>query len=198
MKQNKQKTKVTIVVMVVLILAVAIGFWTMLKGKQAQNEGEKKQHTDEVAVLLDKDFSSNYPGTPTEVMKMYSRISTCLYSSSVSEEEQEALIKKMRELFDAQLLEENTFDDQWKDFQEEYEKFSKAKKMISSYSVDKNSSVDKKTIDDRRYAYLCVSYLVQDGSAGAYEKSNEQFVLREDADGKWKILGWELLTGDTE
>ena len=62
--------------------------------------------------------------------------------------------------------------------------------------IDKNSSVVKQKIKGRQCASLYASYLIQEGNS--YKKSNEQFLLRQDEDGKWKILGWELVSGDNE
>ncbi len=195
MKSKKQKTMLTVFVMAILVVAAAIIFWQIIQNRHNQKELTKSKN-DEIQVILDKDFKDGYPGTPREVLKMYSRITSCLYNQSMSAQEQKALVEKMREMFDTELQQNNTLEEQLEDLKADIREYKKAKRSISSYMIDKNSSVVKQKIKGKQCASLYASYLIQEGNS--YKKSNEQFLLRQDEDGKWKILGWELVSGDNE
>lgn len=194
---KKQKTIWTIIVMIVLVVAVGIGFWQIIASKNSQNQDTARSKVEEVNAILKKDFESGYPGTPREVVKMYSRIDSCLYNNKLGDEDVDKLVDKMRELFDDELLVANPKDSHVKKLKEEMENFRDEKRFISSYSIDKNSSIVKENIKGVQYASLYASYLVQEGTN--YTKTYEKFLLREDKNGKWKIVGWEVADkGDTD
>ena len=181
---KKQKTMWTIIVMLVLVIAVGIGFWQIIASKNSQNQDNARSKVEEVNAILKKDFESGYPGTPREVVKMYSRIDSCLYNYKLGDEDVDKLVDKMRELFDDELLAANPKDSHVKKLKEEMENFREEKRFISSYSIDKNSSITKENIKGVQYASLHASYLVQEGTD--YTKTYEKFLLREDKNGKWK------------
>lgn len=194
MKKTKQKTLWTILIMVVVVIAVAIGFWQIMESKRTKSENAQKSKIEEVNAIVEKDFEANYPGTPREVVKMYSRISSCCYNQNLSDEEITLLVGKMRELFDEELLESNPEEEHIKKLKKDAANYHDAKRSISSYTVDKNSSVKKKTIDGKEYASLRASYLVQENNSG-YTKTYEEFLLRADKNDHWKIVGWEVVSG---
>ncbi len=193
MKKSKQKTMGTIFIMAILVIAVAIGFWKIMESKRTESQNEQKSKIEEVNEIIEKDFEANYPGTPREVVKMYSRISSCCYNQDLSDEELTLLAEKMRELFDEELLAENPKEKHIENLKKDAETYHDEKRTISSYTVDKNSSVEKKTIDGKEYASLRASYLVQENNSG-YTKTYEEFILRADEKGHWKIVGWQVVS----
>lgn len=193
MKKTKQKTLWTILIMVAVVIAAAIGFWQIIENKRTKSQNEQKSKIEEVNAIVKKDFEANYPGTPREVVKMYSRISSCCYNQNLSDEETALLVGKMRELFDEELLASNPEEKHIENLKKDAESYHKAKKSISSYTVDKNSSVKKKTIDGKEYASLRASYLVQEKNSG-YTKTYEEFLLRTDKNNHWKIVGWQAVS----
>lgn len=194
MKKSKQKTMGTILVMAILVIAVAIGFWQIMEVKRTQSKNNEMSKIEEVNEIVEKDFETNYPGTPREVVKMYSRISSCCYNQKLSDEELILLAQKMRQLFDEELLVANPEEKHIENLKEDAESYQEAKRTISSYTVEKNSSVQKKTMDGKEYATLLASYLVQENNSG-YTKTYEEFVLRADKEGRWKIVGWQVVSG---
>lgn len=191
--KKKQKMMWTVIAMVVVVVTVGLVFWQVMENRRANLGDGTSGKTDEVNVILHKDFQADYPGSPREVVKMYSRISSCLYSNpGMSDKDFDAIVLKMRELFDDELLNSNPFDTQLKALKAEVEEYEDAKKSISSYTVDNNSLVKKSKVKGKNYASLSASYLVSSKKSG-YSKTYEKFLLREDLDGRWKILGWELV-----
>lgn len=197
MKKSKQKTMGTIFIMAILVIAVGVGFWQIMESKRAQSKNEEKSKIEEVNEIIEKDFEANYPGTPREVVKMYSRISSCCYNQELSDDELVLLVEKMRELFDEELLVANPTEKHIEDLKKDAEKYHEAKRTISSYTVDKNSSVEKKNIDGKEYASLRASYLVQESNSG-YTKTYEEFILRADDKKHWKIVGWQVVSGSQD
>lgn len=192
MKKTKQNNMMLVVVMFVIVIAVAIGFWSIMQHSRANKNKEQASANEEVCSILEKDFENNYPGTPREVVKLYSRITACIYNQA-GEKDRRQLVEKMRQLFDEELLEGNPLEEQLEDLEGELKEFHANKSIITSYTVDKNSSVVKEKIDGRQCATLRVSYLMQQGKAGSYTKSVERFLLREDENKNWKIYGWKLV-----
>ena len=115
--KSKQKTMGTVVLMLIIVFAVAIGFWRIMEDKRekAQEQAFIESSNKEVNEVLKKDFDVNYPSTPREVMKNYSRINSCVYNyDDLSEKELIALTQQMRKLFDEELLASNPLDAQFK------------------------------------------------------------------------------------
>lgn len=197
MKKSKQKTTMTIVVMLAIVIAVAIGFWQVMEGKRTEEQEQQllKSNNEEVNALLKKDFESNYPSTAREVLKVYSRINVCIYNQDLSKKEITALTEKMRNLFDEELLAVNPLDEQLEDLNTEIKEYKDTKKSISNYVIDKDSTIAEKEMDGKEYANVNVSYLIKEGDG--YAKTYEQFLLRKDTQGRWKIVGWQLIE-DTE
>lgn len=197
MKKSKQKTTMTIVVMLAIVSAVSIGFWQVMEGKRTEEQEQQllKSNNEEVNALLKKDFESNYPSTAREVLKVYSRINVCIYNQDLSKKEITALTEKMRNLFDEELLAVNPLDEQLEDLNTEIKEYKDTKKSISNYVIDKDSTIAEKEMDGKEYANVNVSYLIKEGDG--YAKTYEQFLLRKDTQGRWKIVGWQLIE-DTE
>lgn len=198
MKNSKQKTTTIIVIMFALVVAIAIGFWTILEHGRNKVEEENIIHSknEEVNTLVNKDLKINYPSTPREVLKMYSRLQTCAYNQGLSDKDLTAIIEQMRLLFDDELIAANSLEKQLEDVKKEIKEFKKKKQTISNYVIDKDSSVKEKKIKEKEYATLVVSYLIKEDRG--YNKTYEQFILRKDAENKWKILGWDLVKGEDE
>ncbi len=198
MKNSKQKTTTIIVIMFAVVVAIAIGFWTILEHgrNKVKEENIIRSKNEEVNTLVNKDLNINYPSTPREVLKMYSRLQTCAYNQGLSEKDLTAVIEQMRVLFDDDLIAANSLEQQLEDLKKEIKEFQKKKQTISNYVIDKDSSVKEKKIKEKEYATLVVSYLIKEDRG--YNKTYEQFILRKDEENKWKILGWDLVKGEDE
>lgn len=198
MKKSKQKTTTIIVIMFAVVIAIAIGFWAILEQGRNRVEEDKLIHSknEEVNTLLNKDLNIDYPSTPREVLKMYSRLQSCVYNQDLSDKDLSAIVGQMRMLFDDELIAANSLEQQLEDLKKEIKEYQKAKRTISNYVIDKESSTTEKKLEGKEYATLEVSYLIQENRG--YNKTYEQFILRKDEKDKWKILGWELVRSEDE
>ncbi len=156
----------------------------------------KKQHmrtqsnipTTETEKLIAKDLSVGYPETPTEVMKLWGRINQCMYNSNLSDEEYTALLKQLRAMYSAELLEANKEDAHSAKLKSEITEFQNEKNKIVSYSADAGRTVQYKTVDGKKCAYARISYFI--GKKNGYVKMFQDYILVQE-DSKWKILGFQ-------
>lgn len=195
--KSKQKTMGTVVLMLIIVFAVAIGFWRIMENKREQALEQEfiESSNKEVNAVLKKDFDTNYPNTPREVLKNYSRIISCLYNyNDLSEKELLALTEQVRKLFDEELLAANPLDKQLEDLKADIDEYQKVNRSISNYVIDKDSAIVEKKVNERECANVNVSYLLHEGKG--YTKTYEQFMLRKDEKNHWKILGWKLSEED--
>lgn len=196
MKKSTRK----IVIASVIILCVAglalYGYYRLNKSDAFQKKSSKPPST-EAGKLMEKDLEDKYPGTPTEVLKLYWRFNKCMYNTSMKDEYFEGLLKQLRMLYDDELLaeEENSWDNMLDYFHEEVNAFTKAERFISSYTVDKNSSVKYGKVDGKECATIMSS--VFESAKSKHTVVYEKFLCRQDASGKWKILGWEKTNEET-
>lgn len=145
-----------------------------------------------VEKLLLMDVENEYPATAKAVLKLYSEYSKCFYDGEHTEEELEKLLTKYRMLLDEELLANNPIEEQLQTLTSEIQAFVKEEKVILSYYWPEEPAVTQYTKSGQDYASSIVCYTLKKGSS-TVEESKQKFVLRQDADGKWKILGWGLL-----
>ena len=133
----------------------------------------------------------NYPATVREVVEVYSRISKCLYNEKVTEEEFTGLVTMIRKLYDEELLENNPLEEYTKKLLAEITAAKANDYYMTRYQVQKLSSAVKREVDGDNFASIIACYTVNND--GTYEKSYEEFLLREDENNRWKIVGWRLV-----
>lgn len=175
----------------IVVAAILISVFCVII-KRGKTEKNTTMQTDnkEVSNLLNKDFETNYPKTPREVLKIYSRLSQCIYNENLKEEELRTVVEKMRQLFDKELLDHNTLEQHIEDLKKELKEYKKDKKTITNYMVENNSAVEYKTVNKVQYATIVATYLLNENEG--YVKTYEKFILRQDENEKWKIVGWKL------
>ncbi len=187
------KSRTIKIVAVVLILAVAVLGYYYYLSNQAKKETEEAVVTTAVQNILLKDWERSYPPTPKEVLKCYSEITECFYNEEYTEEELEALALKIQELYDDELIANKTQEEYMEDLRSDIAEMKDNNYTIYSYEISASTDVDYYTENGYSCARMyCTFNLKQTGSSGV-TASMEQFVLRQDEDGHWKILGWELV-----
>lgn len=186
---KRKKTWITWAVMVVIAVAAVVGYFVISSKKNDDNYEPEAVQT-EVSKLLEKNLDSAYPVTPREVVKLYSRIMKCFYNEELETEQMEGLTDQLRRLFDAQLLAANPREEHLTELQEEIRSYAAHKRTVTSYQVEASNNVVEWTLDGQEFARLIAAYTEKEDTQ--YLKVYEEFVLRKDADGKWKIVGWKL------
>ncbi len=190
--KRKNNTRNTVIGLIILAVAVLVIF--LLAINTPDREADTVQIT-EATKQLAKDYDQAYPATPRTVVTEYAEITKCFYSSDTTEEQIKELAMQMRQLFDDELVANQSFDDFYNSLRSEIAVYRDKNKVISSYSV--SSSTDVK-YDTNEYGSLATLYMAMNvRENGVINTIKEQFILRQDEAGHWKILGW-VLAGDEE
>lgn len=190
MKKSGKTAAGTVVIMGILAALVIFGFYGMTKEPQNGKSGKKQT---EAEILIEKDITGNYPETPREVLRLYGRITRCMYNETLTDKEFEQLSDQLRLLFDDELLANNPRDKFLVELKADIGSYKEESKIISDYQVQRGSATDYGTIDDKEYATLKMSMFLQTtGTDKSYSRVYEEFLLRQDEKECWKILHWQL------
>lgn len=191
-KTGKQSMIGTIITMLIVALAILAVYYYMINTDRTKQKEQTEKS--EVQLLLDRDIDTNYPATPREVVKLYLRIMASLYETDIKEEQLQGLAKQMRVLLDDELLERNPWESYLTDLKAEVEKFHQEEREMDRYEVEKGSAVNYYTKQGEEYASLRAEITMRDQQLRY--RTGEEFILRKDTEGNYKILGWQM-TEDT-
>lgn len=194
MEEKKKSKIIKTVICVIIMAALVIGYYIYISNKDFRTEGSKEEEKQMMETLLTKDLEKEYPANPREVVTLYSDFICCAYNSELTEEQIDILIVQLRTLFDLELLEQNPLKEYTEDLKAEIADYKEKKKVISSYQVSKNSEVVFQKMDSRDYATLSGYYRIKTKKSSPVTTC-EEFLLRKDEEGYWRILGWELSNG---
>lgn len=178
------------IVIGVILLGMIVGYYFYLSEKSSKDAGDEIIETSLTQDVLAKDLNKSYPATPKEVVKYYNQIQECYYNEDNDEKTIKKVMEKSRELFDEELLEKNDEDTQFKDLMEEVQSFREKKRDIFGWSTDSAEDVEYNNFDGSEWASLNSYYTIR--TDGSHTKTTEVFLLRKDAEGQWKIYGWDL------
>ena len=184
------------VVLVCIVAVLIVGAFAFVAYRTPKSAADTTQVT-EKDELMYKDISADYPKTPREVLKLYNRYLLMLYGSQgeeLSEDEVRTLGTKMRELYDDELLEMNPEDTQLLSLQQELNTFHKSEKVMIQANVCSSNEVEYIDIGEASGARAQASYFIKKGSQ-EFTRTYQQFLMRKDAQGEWKILGFEKVNG---
>ena len=190
-----KRTRIIVIVVVCVALLVGGYAYWMNHNSNASSENIELSKAQQ---LITKDLSKNYPATPREVVKIYNEIITCFYNEECTEAELEALVDMTLLLMDEELAVNNPKEDYLKKVKAEILAYEVAERTIVSYTLESSNEVEYGTIDGEESAVVQTSYFIKsDAEKNPYSKTYQDYLLRKDAEGKWKILGFEKVEGDT-
>ena len=186
--------KTRIIIIVVVCVALLVGGYSVWMNRNSNASSENIELT-KVQQLITKDISKNYPATPREVVKLYNEIITCFYAEEYSEDELEKLVDMTLLLMDEDLAANNPREEYLKRVKAEIIAFAAAERTIVSYTLESSNEIEFGTVGDEESAVIQTSYFIKEKNS--YSKTYQDYLLRKDADGNWKILGFEKVKGDT-
>ncbi len=186
----KRSGVISIIITCVILVAVIGGFAFYL-GHKSKTGGEEAVESTAVQKILQKDLARNYPPTPKEVVKYFAEITKCFYNEEYSEEDLEKLAVQIQGLYDEELIANKSQEDYLQDLRAEIADMKEKKYTIHSYEVSASTDVEFFTENDLSCARLYCNFYVKQGAGNV--PSLEQFILRKDTEGHWKILGWDLV-----
>ena len=181
MKKSTGKVAVTVIIMLLITAGVLFGYFKMTQKPAEEKETVAKT---EIEKLLRKDMENNYPGTPREVLKLYGRITQCMYNDDLNQKQIEGILDQLRKLYDEELLEQNPQDVHLKRLYSDIEDYKQNKRKIMSYTVQKSSQIKAYELDGKEYAVGYMLFIIGDDTTSLI-KTYEKFMLRKDKSGNW-------------
>ena len=186
MEENK-KTIRTVVIVAIMCLLV-ISYYAYLSDKTAKDK-QNQQLTEKEELLL-YDLDNDYPHSPRDVVKLYSRMMTCVYNERLQDEDLDAMVEQMRKLYAEELVSDadNTKENQISKLSDEIKEFVDQDK-ITNYVLSEVSQVEYGTVDGNYSALVDATYTLR--KENRYPKILNSYVLIQDEQENWKILGWQ-------
>lgn len=175
-----------------IILAVlVVSFFIYLQKNPATSKTQDTTNQmSELDKVLAKDFASNYPSTPREVIKWYNRILMLYYSQEFKGDELDRLTDQAMCMFDEELASNNPKEIYLTSVEAEIADYKdKGRKLVTADVAD-SEDVIYDTVNGDDMAYIVGNYFVKEGTS--YSRTYQKYALRKDADGQWKILGYQL------
>lgn len=194
MEEKKKSAVIKTIVCIVVMAGLVVGYYLYISNKDFKSQSSKEKEQKEMETMISRDLEKDYPKNPREVVVYYSDLICAIYNDELTDEQFETIAVQLRTLFDVELLEQNSLKEYTKNLKEDRESYRSQNKMIASYQVSKNSEVVFQEMDSQNYATLTGYYRIKTKKKKS-GTTYEEFLLREDKDGKWRILGWELSNG---
>lgn len=150
------------------------------------------ESTDPVTAICNRNLESDYPKDPGDVVEYFAYITTALYNESYSDSEFKKMSYQRAYLYDDDLLANQT--DVEAQLKQEVLSKKDAGVVVAAYVVDEDY--------DFKYKYVGNDYCASGNCMFSMRGTSErqiltyQFVLTLDADGRWKIYGWDIVEGD--
>lgn len=185
--------KVGAFIAALLCIAVVCGGFYLVKVRSDENLLKDKTELTEVQRILMKDLANDYPATPREVVKLYNRIITAYYKESYSDQELSKMADQVLALFDAKLQETNPKDSYLRYLKADIANYESRSRYIADARVCDSDEVKFVQDGDDQLAYVTASYFVREKNE--YSKTYQQYVLRKNGDGEWRILGFYQIEG---
>ncbi|MCR4891065.1 MAG: hypothetical protein K5989_02595 [Lachnospiraceae bacterium] len=182
----RSKINKAVLIMAMALMAFLVVFFLLINRSRSREESQNFSPAQEV---LQRDLDIRYPPSPKEVVIYYSELSQCMYDSTTTEEDVEALARQSRRLFDDELYARQTDEEYIRSLKLEVAAFAEKQRKIASFTTSSAGDVVYDNTDKGELATLYCVYTMREGALTYTD--TEQFILRRDADRHWKILGWQ-------
>ena len=188
MAKKKKNSPVGTIIFCILMAAVLIGLYFMLTRKKEDTKSEIPAETSEADTLIKKDLDIDYPATPREVLKLYARITKCIYNEEITDEQIVKLVQQVRKLYADALLDNNAEDEQIALIKGDIQNYRKENKIIYSYAIDSANNINVIQTKAGKTALIKMYFTLRAGAS--MDRAFEEFSILEEENGRWKIAGW--------
>lgn len=188
-EQNSQKTKkqVTIKGAIVAVLLVLLALWYFNHlGNRSSIKRNEAQKT-EIQTLMEYDMTLDYPKTPRDVAKLHNRYFKVFYGQELTDEELDAMNKKVRQLYCMDLLVQNPESGSLENLKNDIQELEELGYIYKMYELPEASQIQTFTRDGKEMASMEVCITINTGDALSY--LYRQYVMVKEND-QWKIYGW--------
>ena len=187
-----KKTRI-VILSIVIVAAICTAFYIV--NNNSKKESAKEAELTEIQKITTRNMEKDYPATPREVIKFYNRIVKCYYGRQYSDDELEQLADQALSMFDDDLLKKNEKESYIESVKSDAAQYEEDNKSISQTDVCDSNDVKYMTDNGDDIAYVTASYFIKTGSS--YTKTYQEYVLRKDDDGDWKILTFYKIEGES-
>ena len=187
-----KKTRIVILA-IVIVAAICTAFYIV--NNNSKKESAKEAGLTEIQKITTRNMEKDYPAKPREVIKFYNRIVKCYYGRQYSDDELEQLADQALSMFDDDLLKKNEKESYIESVKSDAAQYEEDNKSISQTDVCDSNDVKYMTDNGDDIAYVTASYFIKTGSS--YTKTYQEYVLRKDDDGDWKILTFYKIEGES-
>ena len=150
MKNVKKLVTITLII----VLCVILYYRYVNKDDDKSGSLSGADNLSEVEKILTKNLDENYPTTPLEVVKFFTRIQKCYYNEDNTEKVVEDLANTARQLMDESLLANNPEEEYYNKLKQEIKTYKSKKRTITNIIYDKSTEVVYSTVDDVQTASL--------------------------------------------
>ncbi len=185
MRSKTGKGKIVLALVVILLIFLAVFYFQINKN----NSRKEELVLTDTQSAIQRDLSVNYPQTPKAVVRYYAELSKCMYNPDNSDKEIEQLAIQSRILLDEKLVAQQTDAQYIASLRSTISSFIQDKRKIISYTTSASSEVEYATTELGETASLYCNYTMQKDSLNYID--TEQFLLRKNDEGRWKIVGWQ-------
>ncbi|MCR5509137.1 MAG: hypothetical protein K6F34_10660 [Lachnospiraceae bacterium] len=183
------------IVILILLAAVVVGGFAIIAFRNKPDNTAPSDLTP-VDDVIARNLENNYPPTPKEVLKYYSEITRCFYSEEYTDEQLGEMAMKSRQLLDDDLKAQQNDEDYLNDLKIAIDLFKSQNRTISSYSVSNATDIDYYKYENADWAKAICLFTVREGTRMVV--TQEEFLLRKDTSGYWKIFGWRIYDDDAD
>ncbi len=177
-------------IVLILFALVIVGAFVLLSKREIKRDESDVKRT-AVQEVCSRNLEKNYPATPKEVVRFYSEITRCFYGEEYTEEELVKMAQQSRLLFDDALRANQTDEQYLMNLKTVIENYKEEKRSISSFSVSSASNVEYNDFRGDKWASLMAIYSIK--TDRTFGSTKEDYLLRKDAEGRWKIFGWRVV-----
>ncbi len=194
---QKKGMKTFILVLFFVVLGVLAYYIHLTNGAPGHEDVSPSSEKD---VLLQYNMIDDYPKTVRETVKLHCRYLKYTYNEGLTKECSEddvfVLNQKMRQLFDEELLALNEPEKQFEALKNDILMYQTNKQKFVSYTLAEPSQIEYNTENDVEYAKMKVNLaMTMDGASFSVD---EEYILRKDQEGKWRIMGWKVIEQDKQ
>ena len=190
MENNSVKSAIMkSIVLLALGAVVVVGLYFMFVGSKKSPEGEQYNLT-AVDEITTTNLEKNYPANPRMVVDLYAKTMQVLYKEEYTEGQQDKMLYVLKGIMDDELLEKQV--DFSRSMKNEISERKEGDYSISNYLVQ-NTEPEVVTVSGKKMCNVQCLFSLRKGTSGTVA-NYYNFILRQDDDKKWKILGWDVNT----
>lgn len=184
--------------MLVAVSVVIVLTFVSIQKKQTKEELEKEEKASisKIENVIMRDMEDEYPASVREVVKYYYKVLQCMYNGEATDKEIIKLIDQERAMYDKDLLKKNEYSDFVRGRKKEIKSYERKKIKLLKFVIEDNDEVRYWQNNKSEMASI-KAHIFMSGKK-KYKDIYQEYVLRKDKNGKWKILSWDNTTDNEQ